>query len=315
RMTTLRFDARSQRASGDSFGGAEGGGGDFAPPNESPEAREGTALASTAFASTAAASTGPRASSSTPSVWVIASGKGGVGKSTLAVLLAAESAARGVRTLLFDGVQNEGNLHLLLGVAPARRTGEVWRGEAAPRDLLLEVRENLWLLPAPPEESLPDHLSPLERARLHHRLTSVFDDFGAVIVDAGPGRSAALRAATLRATGLAVVANPEPASLSDAYAMLKIARLQSPHLEEGLIVNRAEEPAEVEAVHARLSLAAERFMNRALRLLGGVPESAALRRAARTAGALLAMDDLAVDDAVRAIGRALAGASIREAAA
>jgi flagellar biosynthesis protein FlhG len=257
----------------------------------------------------------PETSAVPPAVWVIASGKGGVGKSTLAVLLAVESAARGIPTLLFDGVQNEGNLHVLLGRSPARRLAEVWHGEVSPVELLIEVREHLWLLPAPPQESLPDHLPPLERARLHHRLTETFDAFGAVFVDAGPGRSGALRAAALRATGLAVVATPEPASLSDAYAMLKIARLQSPHLEEGLIVNRAEDPAEAVEVHARLDLASRRFMGRPLRLLGAVPETAVLHRATRSAGALLSIEDAEVLRAVRGLASVLRSSTGARAAA
>jgi len=233
-------------------------------------------------------------------VWVIASGKGGVGKSSLSVLLAAEWASRGVDTLLFDGVQNEGNLHLLLGRPPARAIPELLRGGVSAAEIVVELAPRLGLLPAPADEALSAWLAPLDRARLHHRLTAAFDAFGAVIVDAGPGRSAALRAATLSATGIAVVATPEPAALHEAYAMLKLARLQAPHLVDGLIVNRAESAEEAIEVHARLELATRRFLGRPLDLLGVVPESSGIRRAGRAPGGLLR---LAEPDARRAVRR------------
>jgi len=257
----------------------------------------------------------PRASSppsASAPVWVIASGKGGVGKSAIAVLLAAEWSSRGVRTLLFDAVQNEGTLHLLLGRAPARRIDAVLLGDVAPATLVEPLDERLALLPAPADESLPPTISPLDRARVHLRLAGAFDGFGAVIVDAGPGRADALRAATLRATGVAVVATPEPASLADAYATLKLAKLQAPHLSAGLIVNRATCAEEADEVHARLDLATRKFLGCPLARLGTVPESAAICRATRVPGGLRDLDDATVRDAVRALADAL-GAPSREA--
>ncbi len=242
----------------------------------------------------------PAAATEGAPVWVIASGKGGVGKSALAVLLAAEWASRGVETLLFDGAQNEGHLHLLLGRSPSRGVAGVLRGAPA-RALVQEIAPRLGLLPAAADDALPPSPSPLDRARLHHRLTAAFDGFGAVVVDAGSGRSGSLRAASLRATGIAVVATPEPAALHEAYAMIKLARLQAPHLRDGLVVNRAEHPGEAAEVHARLDLAARRFLGRGLDLLGAIPESGAIRRSARLAGGLLGPADPAVRDAVGAL--------------
>jgi len=236
-----------------------------------------------------------------PGAWVVASGKGGVGKSLLSTLLAVESARRGRATLLFDGAQNQGNLHVLLDRRPARGLSAVWHGEAEPAELLIPLRDRLWLLPAPPGEHLPHSLGPLERARLHYWLSALYQRFDRVIVDGGPGLEGALRAATIGASGMAVVAVPEPAALSDAYALVKLAHLGAPHLPVGLVVNRVESEGEAEAVHERLELATRKFLRRELPLLGAVPEEGALRLAARTPGRLLERAPESVEHAVRTI--------------
>lgn len=246
--------------------------------------------------------------------WVVGSGKGGVGKSLLATLLAAASARAGRDTLLLDGAQRDGNLHVLLGRRARGGLSAVARGDADPGEMLVPLADRLWLLPAPASESLPRALSPIERARLHLRFTTLYPRFAAVVVDAGPGLEGALRAVS-HASALAVVAAPEPAALSDAYALVKLAHLEMPHLPVGLLVNRAESPAEADAVHARLALAAQRFLERELPLLGAVSECDALRAAARRPGGALEDPPASIRDAtLRALAALEALAAGREAA-
>jgi len=226
--------------------------------------------------------------------YVIGSGKGGVGKSVLSVLLAAELARRGRRVLLFDGSQNQGNLHVLLGARPPVPLSAVLAGEAEPADLVMPIAERVWLLPADSGAESVHQLSVLDRARLHHRLSGLYDAFDDVVVDAGPGIESVVRAVSMRASRLLVVAVPEPASLSDAYALIKILHLQVPFVPVDVLVNRAETEEEAHATYARLALAAQRFLNRELRFVGAVAERAEVRRAVRAAGGLLALDDPAI---------------------
>jgi flagellar biosynthesis protein FlhG len=222
-----------------------------------------------------------------PPVVVLGSGKGGVGKSVLAVAIAAALARRGRRTLLLDGAQNQGNLHILLGIRPALPLTSVLAGEADPEDLLVPVTDGLTLLPADSGAESLYGLGAVDRARLHRRLSGLYDGFDAVVVDGGSGIESAVRAAGIRASRLAVVAVPEPASLADAYALIKIVSLQVPSVPIEVMVNRASADEEGRVVVDRLRLAAERFLRRDVGWLGCVPEDEALRRAARRPGALL----------------------------
>jgi flagellar biosynthesis protein FlhG len=242
-----------------------------------------------------------------PAAFAVGSGKGGVGKSALAVLLARSLARGGRRVLLFDGALNQANLHVLLGCRPAAGLTELLHLEVEPAQLVVPVADGLWLLPGDSGAEAVHALTGVEQARLHRRLTGVFDAFDAVVVDSGPGIEGVVRA-TLRATRLTVVTTPDPAALSDAYAVIKILTLQMPTLPLDVLVNRAAGAAEAEAVFARLALGAEQFLRRRVESLGFVPELDAVSRAARRPGRLL---ELAVPE----MGLIAAALLEREAAA
>jgi flagellar biosynthesis protein FlhG len=235
------------------------------------------------FGERAAASWNPSAAS----VSVFASGKGGVGKSVLAIGAAAALARAGRRVLLVDGAQNLGNLHILLGVRPRAPLADVLVDAARPGDLLVRIEPGLELLPADSGAEALYALSAFDRARLHDRLSGLYDAFDAVIVDGGAGVEAAVRACAMRASRLVAVVVPEPASLADAYALVKLAHLQVPGLPVGVLVNRVEAPGEAETAVERLRLATRRFLGLELDDLGAVPESDRLRRAARRPGGVL----------------------------
>jgi flagellar biosynthesis protein FlhG len=228
-------------------------------------------------------------------VVVVASGKGGVGKSVLSVLLARARARAGQRVLLFDATLNQGNLHILLGARPALRLESLLAGAAVPRQLLVRVDERLWLLPADTGAESVQALTAVDRARLHHRLSALFADFEHVIVDCGAGVEGPVRAATLGATRLVVVAVPEPAALSDAYAVIKMVSRQVPTLPVHVVVNRVADAGEADAAFERLRLAADRFLQRPISFLGAVPEDPALRRAVCVPAGLMDISLPAVD--------------------
>ncbi len=91
----------------------------------------------------------------------------------------------------------------------------------------------------------------------------------------------------MRASRLLVVATPEPAALSDAYALVKIVHLQAPAMDVDVIVNRVTSDAEAHSAYDRLRLAADRFLHRDLGFAGAIAEDAAISRRVRHPGTLL----------------------------
>lgn len=238
---------------------------------------------------------------------VIGSGKGGVGKSVLAALLACALARRGQRTLLVDGAQNQGNQHVLFGVRPVAPLETLLLGERRARDLVVPVAAGLDLLPADSGAELLYGLGAVDRARLHQRASVLWDDYDQVVVDGGPGLESVVRGAAIRADRLVVVTTPDPTSLSDAYALLKIVHLQVPSIQIGVMVNRVAADEEGQKVFDRLQLAATRFLGRDLVDLGSVPESETLRSAVRQPGTVLGIESAGVDAWAERLVPAIAG--------
>ena len=216
-----------------------------------------------------------------PHVVLVGSGKGGVGKSLLSILLAADAASAGRRVLLFDADMTLGTLHVLLGLRPAARVDALLDSSLEPADLVCRVSRNLWLLPGTCGADRLHDMPDIERARLELRLSAIFSNYDLVIVDSGSGLGGAIRTATLSADRLVVVATPEPAALSGAYALMKVAHLRTPEIPIDVLVNRCQGDAEGAAAFDKLAVACDRFLSREIRHIGTIAEDASLALAAR----------------------------------
>lgn len=216
-----------------------------------------------------------------PGALVVGSGKGGVGKTLIAIGLAHVLSAEGRRVLLVEGNQDLSNLPILLGVRPAGRLEDLLDDRCDPAHLITPVHERLSLLPGDSGAEALYGLGPMERARLHHRLSTVYDRFDAVVVDGGSGIESVVRAATMRAQRLLVVVTPEPASLSDAYALIKVMTAQLHELPIDVVVNRALNDDEAQFAFDKLRMATDRFLRRTLECVAIIPEDEAMRAVGR----------------------------------
>jgi flagellar biosynthesis protein FlhG len=222
----------------------------------------------------------------TPTI-VVGSGKGGVGKSVVSVLIATALADQGRRVLLLDGDQNLANLHVLLGVRPNARIESMLCGKIGALELVQLVAPNLWLLPGESGAESLYALEALNRARLQHQLSELYHQFEVVVVDAGTGIESVVRAATMRATSLLVVTAPEPTALTDAYALIKIVHLQLPDFPIDILVNRCLNAHEGRDAFVKLATACVRFLRRDVAYAGALPEDESIRRAVRDPRRLL----------------------------
>ena len=228
----------------------------------------------------------PVGSETGPPTVVVASGKGGVGKSVLSILLAKQLSDDGRRVLLLEGDQNLGSLHVLLGVRRRGTLEGLVRGELSPTDLVTPITDRLSLLSGDSGADALYALGEIDRARLHHRLIDLYESFDAVVIDASQDLQGVVRVATIGATRMLLLTVPEPAALIDAYAVMKTVHLRVPTLPIDLLVNRVNHPTEGRRAYDRLSTAANRFLQLELGYLGAIPEDDALRTVVRTPGAL-----------------------------
>lgn len=151
----------------------------------------------------------------------VASGKGGVGKSTVALGIAMAAAERGVRTALVDADLGMANLDLLCGVRPERTVADWLGGRAQLTQCFVTVAPRLWLLPGASGMSRMADLPQPQRARLVEGLARVSQHVQLLVIDLGAGIGAGTLDLACAADRLLLVATPEPTSLADAYGFAK----------------------------------------------------------------------------------------------
>ena len=246
-----------------------------------------------------------------PEAIVVASGKGGVGKSVVSILLAHTLAQSGKRVLLLEGDQNRGSLHLMLGVKPAERLDGLVAGHISPVDLLTPVNDGLWLLPAASGADALYALGATDRARLHQRLHGLYDRFDVVVVDAASDLEGIVRVCSMGATLAILLTVPQPAALIDTYAVMKIVTQRVPTLRMGVLGNRVSNDAEARSAFERLATAGSRFLKRTPESLGSIPDDDLLGAVTQIPGGLLERTEQST--ARQALSRVVADLSDAEA--
>ena len=211
----------------------------------------------------------------------IASGKGGVGKTWLAITLSHALALAGRRVLLVDADLGLANVDVQLGLGPGDGLPAVLAGR-------LPVAEAARAHPALGCDVLAGcsgsgALAGLDEAA-HRGLLDALRAAGSgwddVVLDLGAGLDRGVRALAAGADLLLVVATAEPTSLTDAYAVLKLHRRDRPGGDARLVVNQAADRASGERTWRGLDRACETFLG------GGVRLAAVLRRDPRVADAI-----------------------------
>lgn len=245
------------------------------------------------------------------------SGKGGVGKTHLAVSAALAAAGLGARVLLVDGDLGLANVDVLLGLPAGAGSRELLEGRARLDEVLHRGPRGVHILPAASARAELAALPRTEIARLAALLRRAAARFDLVLLDLGAGIGPVVLQLAALCGRAVVVATPEPTSLADAYAVVKLlhgqGRGDGPELE--LVVNTAGSELEALETHDHLDRLARRFLGRGLRYRGHVPRdprvprAVALQRAvveaAPTSPAARAIVRLAADllQAVKGAGR------------
>jgi len=212
---------------------------------------------------------------------VIASGRGGVGKSNLAVNLAVALGERGARVVLVDGDLAQASLDLLLGVHPRWDLSHVLAGEKTLDEVVVRGPENVTLVPGASRAPVTE-LDDYRRELLLRSLGTADESADLLIVDTGSGVDRETLELCRAAHELLVVATPEMASFSDAYGLVKTlqkegALARSPRL----VVNLATTDEEAQDAANRMKLFARHFLRLQVDVLGTVPFDAAVTRAVR----------------------------------
>ncbi len=151
----------------------------------------------------------------------LASGKAGVGKTAIAVNLAAQLAQRGQRVCLFDADWGPGNVSLLLGLRPQYTLRELLLGEATPEQVIVRNCHGFDIVPGNPGDRWMTALTAVQLNRLTDTLREL-EDYDIVLIDSASSMARHVLAFLLASPEALLVITPEPHSLTDAYKLLKL---------------------------------------------------------------------------------------------
>ena len=204
-------------------------------------------------------------------VIAVTSGKGGVGKTNVVANLAVELARVGKRVLVLDADLGLGNIDVLLGLVPRYTLEHVLCGSHRLSDIIIQGPAGIQVLPA--GSGLPQFtsLTDTQQLMLQSELEHIADTVDVLLIDTGAGVSPNVTYFASAAQEAIVVISPEPTSLTDAYALMKVLCRQHRERRFKVLVNLAKSQREATQTFRKLDIAAERFLNIGLEYLGFIP--------------------------------------------
>ena len=224
---------------------------------------------------------GAKTSSTQPRVIGVASGKGGVGKTSIAVALATIFAEEGKRTLLLDADMGLANSQILLGCSIPRHMGHVLEGKSSLEEILVQVRPLLHLVPG---ASGVKSLGALDEQTTHHIIrafSSLERPVDVMIVDIAAGISPSVLTFLKACQQQVVVMKDEFSSIADAYGLVKVLAEDLSLSSMALVPNGVESQLAGERLQANFSKVCERFFGEGIRLGGVVHQDSWIGEAQR----------------------------------
>jgi flagellar biosynthesis protein FlhG len=203
-------------------------------------------------------------------VIAITSGKGGVGKTNIVANLGYALCKGGQRVLIFDADLGLGNLDVLLGLTPRYNLSHVIEGRKNLSEIIIGGPGNVKILPASSGIQDLTKLTPVQKLRIYNDLNALLSSYDIVLIDTAAGISSNVLYFNASANEIMVVVTPEPTSITDAYALMKILAVKYQEKHFRLLVNLAKNVKEADEVSRQLSLVASRFLDVSIEYFGSV---------------------------------------------
>lgn len=201
----------------------------------------------------------------------IASGKGGAGKTSFTLNLAYTLSQLGKRVCVFDADIGLANVDVQLGVHVEADLGDVVAGKCEMADIVTQSDKGFSIIPGRSGSARTPFMTALERREILRGLRDVASQFDLLILDVAAGIDQDVLNFTTFADRTLLVVTPDPSSITDAYAVIKL--MKNLHEKETceVIINQAGSQTEGKNTFAKLSTASQKFLGVEIPLLGIIP--------------------------------------------
>jgi flagellar biosynthesis protein FlhG len=210
---------------------------------------------------------------------VVASGKGGVGKTNVSVNLAVALAQAGERTLLVDCDMGLANAAILLGLPSAWTIGDLLAGRCQVTDVVRRGPGGLHFLPGHSGTGSGSTLSGAERGRLMAALAPYHRSFDQIVIDTASGIDPGALALVAEAELPLIVLSPEPTSFLDAYALIKAMAISHGSEAFHILTNMVRHDIAGRDLFGQFNSVVDRFLDVTLSYAGAIPDDPYVREA------------------------------------
>lgn len=217
----------------------------------------------------------------TAKVVAITSGKGGVGKTSFTVNLAICLSNMGYRVVIIDGDIGLSNVDIMLGITPKYDLSYFINNQKDFNEIAVEGPCGIRFISGGSGLRELTDLSGWRIDQLLSRVKKLDEEADIILIDTGAGVSDSVMKMILAADETILIVTPEPTSIMDAYALVKLASLQNENIRLRLVVNKAENFFEAKQILEKFSNAAKRFLNVELDKLGYICNDAHVTRSVK----------------------------------
>ena len=215
----------------------------------------------------------------------VTSGKGGVGKTFVSANLAAALTRLGFKVLVLDADLGLANLDVVLNLYPKVTLHDVFTGKSSLQEAILPTPGGYSVLLAGSGMIEYSRLTPEIRNQFKETMNTLRPRYDIILLDTGAGISDVVLFSISLASEVLVVATPEPTSLTDAYAAIKVLTTQQQRQQIRIVINQAQRPGDGRAITSQLQQVLNRFVSTAsgeplqLTHWGDIPVDSAVRDA------------------------------------
>lgn len=215
-------------------------------------------------------------------VIAVTGGKGGVGKTNISVNLGVALAELGRRVMLLDADLGLANIDVILGLHAKHNLSHVMSGECTLEEIMVTGPHGLKVIPGASGMQHMAELSPVEHAGLIHAFSEVANDVDVLLIDTAAGISDLVVSFSRAAQEQIVVVCDEPASITDAYAIIKLLNREHGINRFRILANMVKSVQEGRDLYNKMCRVTDQYLDVMLNYMGSIPYDDQLRKAVKS---------------------------------